>query len=237
MGVREVTALTLTPHFATHGVAIIEYALVEADLVRMAAAFSREGVTAGSRQDAISGDLRDWLAAHPALIELSTRLAGAEARLVRCLAFDKSPAANWFVPWHQDRSIAVAARVEAQGYDNLTIKDGTFQVEPPVPILEGMVTLRIHLDDCDEDNGPLEAIPGSQSQGRLDRAAIASTVESRQAMLCLCSRGDILAMRPLTVHRSQKARMPRRRRVLHLEYATATLAPGLSWALPTLGHG
>ena len=100
-----------------------------------------------------------------------------------------------------------------------------------------MVTLRIHLDDCGEDNGPLEALLGSHTQGRLDRAAIASLVESSQAMLCLCARGDILAMRPLTVHRSQKARVPRRRRVLQLEYATTTLASGLSWALPTLGHG
>ena len=229
--------MNFAPHFATHGIAIIEYALTETDLARMAAAFGSDGVTAAARQGDIPVDLRDWLAVHPALVALSTQLAGADARLVRCLAFDKSPAANWFVPWHQDRSVAVAARVEIQGYDNWTIKDGTFHVEPPVSILEGMVTLRIHLDECDEDNGPLEAFPGSHDKGRLDRAAIASIVECSQAMLCLCARGDILAMRPLSVHRSQKARRPRRRRVLHLEYATTTLAQGLSWALPTLGHG
>ena len=105
----------------------------------------------------------------------------------------------------------------------------------PAGVLERMVTLRIHLDDCDEDNGPLEVLPGTHTSGRLSREAIARHVELATPMLCLCARGDILALRPLLVHRSQKAKAPRRRRVLHLEYAAAMLAPGLSWAVPLAG--
>lgn len=143
----------------------------------------------------------------------------------------RPPHANWFVPWHQDRSIAVAVRAEVAGYDRWTIKDGVPHVEPPEAILDGMLTLRIHLDDCGEDNGPLECISGSHRHGRLDKPAIDRIAAEGDAKLCLCARGDILAMRPLTIHRSQRARIPARRRVLHLEYATAELPPPLTFDL------
>lgn len=219
-------------HFATNGVVLIEHALATGDLERMVDAFAISGTTAGARQDALPPDLIDWLSGHPVLAELANRLAGAPARLVRVIAFDKSPAANWFVPWHQDRSIAVVRQVECTGYDNWTIKDGLIQVEPPIMILAGMVTLRVHLDDANEDNGPLEVLPGSHRGGRLDREAVADAVTQGKPMLCLAARGDILAMRPLIVHRSQRARVAARRRVLHLEFASTPLAAGLAWDLP-----
>ncbi|MEQ1615304.1 MAG: phytanoyl-CoA dioxygenase family protein [Hyphomicrobiaceae bacterium] len=222
-------------HFATNGVAIFEHALTARDLERMAVAFAASGTTAGARQDALPPDLIEWLSGHPVLAELSNRLAGATARLVRVIAFDKSAAANWFVPWHQDRSIAVLRQVECAGFDNWTIKDGFIQVEPPVAILEQMVTLRVHLDDINEDNGPLEVLPGSHRGGRLARAAVADAVTQGKPLLCLAAQGDILAMRPLILHRSQRARVAARRRVLHLEFATTPLAPGLEWSLPSSG--
>jgi hypothetical protein len=223
---------SLTTHFATNGIAIIEYALVPADIERMAAAFTDTSARGGARQSSIPGGLLDWLIEHPVLCELARSLSGPQARLVRVLAFDKSPAANWFVPWHQDRSIAVQARFECDGYSNWTIRDGQIQVEPPIAILETMVALRIHLDDCGDDNGPLEAVLGSHVAGRLDRDAVAAAADNGRRMLCLADRGDILAMRPLIVHRSQKAKASSRRRVLHLEYANMPLARGLIWALP-----
>jgi ectoine hydroxylase-related dioxygenase (phytanoyl-CoA dioxygenase family) len=154
---------------------------------------------------------------------------------VRAIAFDKTPDANWFVPWHQDRAIAVAARAEVAGFDRWTVKDGAPHVEPPVEFLEGMLTLRIHLDDCGEDNGPLECIGGSHRHGRLAKSDIDRLVAEGPAKLCLCAQGDILAIRPLTVHRSQRARLPAQRRVLHLEYATVYLPHPLAFDLETAG--
>lgn len=223
--------MTYSANFAADGVVLVEHGLAECDLERMADAFAAFGVTAGARQGTLPPDLINWLPHHPVLLELANRLAGSSARLVRVIAFDKTPAANWFVPWHQDRSIAVARRMECVGYDNWTIKDGLIQVEPPVAILEGMVTLRVHLDDTNEDNGPLEVYPGSHRCGRLDREAVAVSVAKGKSTLCLANRSDILAMRPLTVHRSQRARIAARRRVLHLEFATTSLASGLEWSL------
>jgi ectoine hydroxylase-related dioxygenase (phytanoyl-CoA dioxygenase family) len=194
---------TLEARFDALGVAIIEYALTKADVARMDAAFPvLPTKTAGARAEAFPRDTRDWLAAHEALCTLAGRLiGGGDARavaLTRLQAFDTSAAANWFVPWHQDRA-----------------SDGC---ERAVSELERTVALRIHLDDCDEDNGPLEVLAGSHVHGRLTADAIAEQVAVRDAVLCLAVRGDIVALRPLAVHRSQRARNPRHRRVLHLEF-------------------
>jgi ectoine hydroxylase-related dioxygenase (phytanoyl-CoA dioxygenase family) len=187
----------LCAQFSTSGVAVVEYYLTPEDLARMDAAFPSLGAkTAGARADAFSAEARDT---HTALLDLASRLLQGEARLSRLQAFDKSPAANWFVPWHQDRA-----------------EDGR---ERDVALLERTVALRIHLDDCDETNGPLEVVPGSHVHGRLEAAAIANIVATAPTQLCLTVRGDIVAMRPLLLHRSQRAQRPAARRVVHIEFA------------------
>lgn len=211
--------MTYSHQFTASGIAIIEYALTEDDLARMEHAFAVAHQGVGARLDQLAPDMLAWLNAHPALNEISAALLDNPARLVRAVAFNKTAATNWFVPWHQDRTIVVPERHTAAGFRHWSERAGEFHVEPPVDVLERMVTLRIHVDACDEDNGPLEAVPGSHTQGRLERDAVASAVERGRPMLCLAVRGDILAMRPLIVHRSQKAKRPAQRRVLHLDYA------------------
>lgn len=220
--------------FRGAGVVLIEYALTDSDLSLLGGAFAGE---AGRRHSSLSSALVSRIAHHPALGAIASELAGTPARLVRVVAFDKTPGANWFVPWHQDRTVALACRADAPGFERWTVKDGLVHAEPPVALLERMLTLRIHLDDCDENSGPLEVVTSSHLGGRLDRAAVESMVASRQSRLCLAARGDILAMRPLLLHRSQRARTPTRRRVLHLEYATASLPPGLRWAIDATTPG
>lgn len=73
---------------------------------------------------------------------------GRSARVVRGLFFDKTPEANWTVPWHQDRSIAVRDRLEVEGYGPWSVKAGVVHVQPPAEVLRAMLTIRIHLDDC-----------------------------------------------------------------------------------------
>jgi hypothetical protein len=189
----------LDERFADIGIAIIEYALTLDDLAAMEAGFpalapNQPGTRTGDVDPAFQG----WLAAHPGLDELATRLTGGPMRLARIIALDKSPDANWFVPWHQDRAA-----------------DGA---ERSVVDLERMIALRIHLDDCCEDHGPLEVLAGSHVHGRATAADIATLEKNHPALLCLAARGDIVAIRPLLVHRSQRARLPSRRRVLHVEY-------------------
>lgn len=192
----------LRDRFADLGVAVVEHALTPADLVYMDTVFPRLAPrTAGARASDFSQPAQEWFAAHEGLLEVGRRLCGTAMRLSRLQAFDKSPEANWFVPWHQDRA-----------------EDGR---ERAVETLERTVALRIHLDDCCEDCGPLEALPGSHRQGRLGAAAIAEQVACGSPLLCLAARGDIVAMRPLLLHRSQRARKPAARRVIHIEYTAA----------------
>src|SRR3954463_10404316 len=56
------------------------------------------------------------LAASEALRALVGAVLGPVAFAVRGLLFDKTPEANWVVPWHQDLTIAVRERTDAPGY-------------------------------------------------------------------------------------------------------------------------
>jgi ectoine hydroxylase-related dioxygenase (phytanoyl-CoA dioxygenase family) len=93
-----------------------------------------------------------------------------------------------------------------------------------------MVTLRLHLDDCDESNGPLRVIPGSHRLGRLDAIDIVKVRSNQKEVACSMKAGDALLMRPLLLHASSEASDPVHRRVIHLEYAACPLADGLEWA-------
>ncbi len=105
----------------------------------------------------------------PLFVLAALVVAGADCRLVRGLFFDKTPGANWPVAWHQDLTLAVAERREIAGWSNWSVKAGVPHVQPPVDILERMVTLRLQLDDCGADNGPLRVLPGSHCLGRIGR--------------------------------------------------------------------
>lgn len=88
-------------------------------------------------------------------------LLGLKAFVARSIFFDKTPDANWKVAWHQDLTIAVKEKIEVEGCTAWSVKDGIVHVQPPVSALERMATVRLHLDDCGLDNGPLQVIPRS----------------------------------------------------------------------------
>ncbi len=160
---------------------------------------------------------------------LADAALGAAAFPVRALLFDKVPAANWKVPWHQDTAIAVVERVEVPGFVGWSVKDGVTHVHPPVAILERMVALRIHLDDCGPDNGPLRVLPGSHRHGKLGEEDIERWRQTTKEIVCCATAGDLLLMRPLLLHASSPAKSPTHRRVIHLEYACVALPNGLRW--------
>ena len=48
----------------------------------------------------------------------------------------------------------------------------------------------------------------------------------------LCAKpGDVVAMRGLTIHASERAARPEHRRVVHVDFSTAARPGGLRWAL------
>ena len=163
----------------------------------------------------VSGAGRRGLLALPLVAELarSTHLhhlvrphVAHEPFPVRAIFFDKSSASNWLVPWHQDLTLAVRARAEVPGFGPWSTKDGISHVQPPLELLEQMLTVRLHLDQVQEQR-------------------------ARQAdVLCAATAGDALLMRPLLLHASGRLTdASRRRRVLHIEYAAFTLPDELCW--------
>lgn len=163
------------------------------------------------------------------LSPLVARILGPDAFCVRGLFFDKLPDANWEVSWHQDLSIAVAERRDLPGFAAWSAKQGVMHVQPPAAVLEGMLTVRLHLDDCPADNGPLRVIRSSHRQGRLTDDQIAHWKRAGEQVACLANAGDALLMRPLLLHASSPANKPHHRRVLHLEYAADALPEPLQW--------
>lgn len=169
------------------------------------------------------------LAESPALLGLVTGVLGPGAFAVRGLWFDKTPGANWGVPWHQDLTIAVRERVETPGFGPWTVKAGIPHVRPPIDVLAGMLTVRVHLDDCGPEDGPLRAVPGSDRSGRLDAEATRRLLEAGPVADCLVARGGAVLMRPLLLHASEASTRPTHRRVVHLEYAAQPLPEPLHW--------
>ena len=150
---------------------------------------------------------------------------------VRAILFDKTPDANWKVAWHQDLTIAVQEKHDLLDHGPWSLKDGVVHVQPPMPLLESMITLRLHLDDTPADNGALKVLPGSHRHGRLDAKAIAALRNSTSEHVCEARAGDILLMKPLILHASSASSNPGHRRVVHVEYAPPNLLhPSLSWA-------
>lgn len=80
--------------------------------------------------------------------------AGATAVPFRATYFDKSPAANWLVPWHQDTALPIAASGGA-AWGPWSTKEGIRYAHAPAWALERGIALCLHLDASTPENGPL----------------------------------------------------------------------------------
>jgi ectoine hydroxylase-related dioxygenase (phytanoyl-CoA dioxygenase family) len=183
--------------------------------------------------------IRNLLHLSPAINHLahSTRVRsiveeyhGKAAFPVRGTLFDKTGSANWLVPWHQDLTICVISRADVPGYGPWTIKAGVCHVQPPLSVLESMLSVRIHLDDCDESNGALRVLPGTHNLGRLTAGQITEQQRTVTSVSCAVQKGDVILMRPLLLHASSAASKAAHRRVIHIDYASSQLDGGLRWS-------
>jgi ectoine hydroxylase-related dioxygenase (phytanoyl-CoA dioxygenase family) len=165
------------------------------------------------------------------LISISEAILGRGAFAVRGLFFDKTERTNWNLPWHQDMTIAVETRRDAPGFGPWTTKAGIPHVHAPADLLARMVTIRVHLDDCGSESGPLRVLPGSHLMGKLDAAGTLAWSSRAHELVVECTvpAGGAVVLRPLLLHASGSARVPGHRRVIHLEYAAELLPDGLKW--------
>ena len=177
--------------------------------------------------------IRQFLKEVPAIKELvfSDRLKqlisdifGGDYFVVKSIYFDKPESSNWFVAWHQDLTIAVDRKVELPGFVNWTKKLDAFAVQPPLPILQDNFTVRIHLDDTNENNGALKVVPASHKKG------IYRPEQIEAERSCSVKAGGIMFMRPLLMHSSDRSTGNRKRRVIHIEFSRVELPCEINWA-------
>jgi hypothetical protein len=81
------------------------------------------------------------LATCPEILNLARQILGIDAAPIKATLFDKTPDANWLVPWRQDLTISVKNRVDIDGYGPWTrgalnetpAPAGVFGFSPPKP--------------------------------------------------------------------------------------------------------
>ena len=169
------------------------------------------------------------LATSPAVRSVAEAVLGPHCFAVRALLFDRTPSADGKMVWQQGLAIAVRERAHVAGWGPWSEKQGVPHVQPPTEVLERMLAVRVHLDDCGADDGPVRVLAGSHRVGRLSAAAIESWRAAAPAVDCLAERGAIVAFRPLILHASAPAVAPAHRRVVHLDFAAEALPEPLEW--------
>lgn len=197
-----------------------------AELERLLAEQPRD--VAGVRLFGLEG-LRPILDAEGPVGRLAAEVLGPAARPVRAILFDKTEAANWSLAWHQDRVIAVRERIEVEGFGPCSRKHGALHVAPPFPLLERMLTLRVHLDPVPATNAPLLVAPGSHRRGRIAEADVPAVVAACGVVPCLADPDDVWLYATPILHASDRATAVSRRRVLQVDYSADALPGGLEW--------
>jgi hypothetical protein len=171
---------------------------------------------------------------HPAVREIAIKLKReliesghlpSTAVAIQAIAFDKTPATNWKVAWHQDLMFPFAKCVISDGFEIPSIKQGIDYARPPAGILGELLAARLHLDDCDSTNGPLRVSPGTHRLGILGTSDIPAQLADHGEITCVAKIGEVLLMRPLILHASSQATEPKHRRILHLVYHSGAPIP------------
>ncbi len=155
---------------------------------------------------------------------------GPAARPVRALLMGKTAEDNWAIAFHQDTTVAVKAHREVPGFGPWVNKANFYHAQAPAEVMARMLSVRLHLDDSGEANGPLQWIGGSHEFGKLGAAMIATLAAAGPINTLHVRRGEMLFMNPLVLHGSGRALASTPRRVLHIEWAGLPLPGGLEWA-------
>jgi ectoine hydroxylase-related dioxygenase (phytanoyl-CoA dioxygenase family) len=161
------------------------------------------------------------LARSSKLKDLACEVLGAHAFASRATVFDKSPAANWLVVWHQDTALPLRRRIDVTGWASWSIKEGITCAHAPDSVLSQVLALRVHLDDSTAENRPLRILPRTHQLGLLSDDRIHELAQQIVPVECVVAAGGVVVMSPLLVHASSKSHSETPRRVLHIEYAAS----------------
>jgi ectoine hydroxylase-related dioxygenase (phytanoyl-CoA dioxygenase family) len=223
---------------AVHGFSVVDALYSEAEVAGIVAAIQKADSSKDTfRKSADLFAIRQFLKEVPETFELLftdrlkaliRQLLGKDFFVVKSIYFDKPETSNWYVPYHQDLTISVDKKVVHEGFSFWTTKQNQFAVQPPLEILENITTIRIHLDETNEDNGALRVVPGSHLKKLYRPEKIDWSLETER--VCSVPKGGVMLMKPLLLHCSGKTTNSRKRRVIHLELSDKELPADLKWA-------
>jgi ectoine hydroxylase-related dioxygenase (phytanoyl-CoA dioxygenase family) len=162
------------------------------------------------------------------LREIIHNFFGDNYFVVKSIYFDKPETSNWFVSYHQDLTISVDRKIELENYGPWTVKQNQFAVQPPLDVLKNIFTIRIHLDNTDENNGALKVIPESHLKDIYRPETIDWTIVTET--ICDVPKGGLMIMKPLLLHGSNKTTNNKKRRVIHIEFSNEELPKSIKWA-------
>ena len=162
------------------------------------------------------------------LKEVMGKVFGDNYFVVKSIYFDKPETSNWYVPYHQDLTISVDKKMQLENFGPWTTKQNQFSVQPPIEILENIYTIRIHLDETDENNGALRVIQKSHLKKIYKSETIDWNTETETT--CNVKKGGIMIMKPLILHSSGRTTNNKKRRVIHIEFSNQELPEELKWA-------
>lgn len=213
----------------THGAALFRAVLSEQEVADLVNRLGDDLQRRPGRRLLLDAPTTDLVTGSGKIGAVAVGLLGPNARPVRAVLFDKTQAANWIVAWHQDRTIAVRQRQDTPNFGPWSVKDGIIHVAPPISVLDQMVTLRVHLDACADDNAPLIVALGSHRLGKVTANSAEAAANRHPIHTCHADAGDIWAYSTPILHTSAKSVSGRRRRVLQLDYSANALPGDLKW--------
>lgn len=230
--------VALRKDFEANGFAVIEQVFTEDEIASIAKVIeSADTSKATFRKSADLFAIRQFLKEVPQALPLVfaeklnsviSNLFGTDYFLVKSIYFDKPGESNWFVAYHQDLTISVDRKMNLEGFGPWSVKGDQYAVQPPLSFLENNFTLRIHLDETDENNGALRVIPGSHAKGIYRPETI--DWQNEREVTCQVPKGGIMLMRPLLLHASSRTTNSKRRRVIHMEFSNKHLPEPLKWS-------
>jgi hypothetical protein len=215
--------------FEARGFAVVPSVLDELTCSRVSDALDAERKSGAGTRLLLQSPWCQELASRLRSLDALIPFLPADAVAIQCTVFDKSPEKNWLVALHQDRSIPVREKVEAPELSGWSEKEGAVFVQPPVALLQQLTAVRVHIDACPLEGGPLRVVPGSHRAGLLSNPAADEWRAAAGEIALVAARGDALVMKPLLLHASSKASSVIRRRVLHFVFGPRNLPLGLRW--------
>lgn len=211
-----------------NGYALADVTLTDTQCDHLAASIPSAGASRGGTRGLLSHPTVLQLLLHKQLGGYLWSVVGRDLVAVKATLYDRTPPSHRRGQWHQDRVIEVRERMDVAGYGPWTSKNGVPHVEPPASVLEQMLAVRLYLDACGPEDGPLRVLAGSHDGGKLSAEAIEG-MSTENAVDLHVKKGGVMLMRPLLVHSSAPARVPSHRRVLHIVLAPPEAISPLEW--------